>query len=74
MKQSISDREFEAKCLDLIREVARTGRPIITKRGKPIARLDPVAKPRTLRGFYKDKLRIVGDIIGPLDTKWSADS
>ncbi len=34
---------FQAKCLKLMDEVARTGRPVvITKRGRPAAQLAPV--------------------------------
>lgn len=74
MDRTIPAGEFKAKCLDLMDEVARTGDSIvITKRGKPVARLGPAArKPRTLRGFYKDKLRITGDVIAPIDVAWNA--
>ena len=52
--------EFEARCLALLDEVAATGREIlVTKRGKPVARVIPVAcAPRmSLRGsvtFHDD--------------------
>jgi prevent-host-death family protein len=37
--------EFRAHCLAVLNEVARTGaHVVITKRGKPIAKLVPVAK------------------------------
>jgi prevent-host-death family protein len=40
--------EFKAKCLAVMDEVAATGEPVvITKRGKPIARLVPEAKDPT---------------------------
>ena len=47
----ISAAEFKAKCLKLMDEIARTRKPIvITKRGKPVARIVPAgqlpAKPK----------------------------
>ena len=67
--------EFKAKCLQVMDEVARTGEPIIvTKRGKPVAQLAPVArKPKMLRGFLKGIIKSHGDIISPIDVKWDAD-
>lgn len=41
--REIKAGEFKAKCLKLMDEVAATGEAIvITKRGKPIARIEPV--------------------------------
>ena len=67
--------EFKAKCLQVMDEVARTGEPIIvTKRGKPVAQLVPVArKPKMLRGFLKGVIKSHGDIISPIDVEWDAD-
>ena len=37
--------EFKAKCLKIMDEVAQTGVPVlVTKRGKPVVRLEPPAK------------------------------
>ncbi|MGH6815755.1 MAG: type II toxin-antitoxin system Phd/YefM family antitoxin [Hyphomicrobiaceae bacterium] len=60
--REIKAGEFKAKCLALIDEVARTGEPlVITKRGKPLARLvaetDP--PPASIFGLYKDVTHIV---------------
>ena len=47
---TMSATEFRAKCLALIDEVAETGREIvITKRGKPVARLVPVRHQDSIR-------------------------
>ena len=44
--QTIAAGEFKAKCLGLIDEVEATGKTvIITKRGKPMARLLPFEAP-----------------------------
>jgi len=55
--KSIAVSEFKSHCLSLLEDVARTGEPIlVTKRGKPLARITPsgnvaVARPQdTLRG------------------------
>lgn len=73
MDRTIPAGAFKAKCLALMDEVARTGDSVvITKRGKPVARLGPAArKPQKLRGFYKDKLQITGDIMSPIDVEWN---
>ena len=64
--------EFKAKCLQLMDRVAESGEPIvITKRGKPVAVLTPVRYPsKAAAGFFKGKMKIVGDILAPLDIDW----
>ena len=64
--------EFKAKCLKLMDEVAASGEElIITKRGKPIARLVPTAEERSSQvGCMKGSITILGDIIGPIDAGW----
>lgn len=47
MARTIKAAEFKQTCLALMDEVASTGGTIIiTKRGKPVARLAPVAEER----------------------------
>jgi len=64
--KSVAATEFKAKCLALIDQVHDTGKPItITKRGKPVAVLQPLADEDEmpwlkLRGtvkFYKNPFR-----------------
>jgi prevent-host-death family protein len=72
----IKAAEFKAKCLELMDRVAEGHEEIvITKRGKPIAKLVPVEdKPmRPLFGYMAGTIEIVGDIVSPLDVKWEAD-
>lgn len=41
-KMDISVTEFKQRCLELIRQVEETGKPVtITRRGKAVAQLDP---------------------------------
>ena len=72
---TMSATEFRAKCLGLIDEVAETGREIvITKRGKPVARLVPYRKrPKTLFGIDRGKIEILGDLDEPLGILWDAE-
>jgi prevent-host-death family protein len=50
-QRSIPASEFKAKCLALLDEVAEKGQPlVVTKRGKPVARVLPVEEPRSLLG------------------------
>ena len=68
--------EFKAKCLRLMDEVNENGGEIvITKNGKPVSRLVPYhEKPVTWFGADRGKLKILGDIISPIDVEWEAQS
>ena len=73
----ISAAEFKAKCLKLMDEIARTGKPIvITKRGKPVAKLVPAepAPRKPLFGYMAGTITYVGDIESPLDVEWEAEA
>lgn len=51
VRREVSASEFKAKCLALLDEVAETHETIVvTKRGRPVARVVPVDEPRDLRG------------------------
>lgn len=63
MARTIQAAEFKQTCLALMDEVARTGATvIITKRGKPVARLTPVTdkRPQAL-GCLEGALEIVDE-------------
>ncbi len=74
----ITAAEFKAKCLKLMDEITRTREPIvITKHGKPIAKLLPADEPpRSLFGYMKDKGRVefLGDIVDVPVWDWSVDA
>jgi prevent-host-death family protein len=67
--KKIAAGEFNARCLTLMEEVRSTREPlVVTKRGKPIAKLVPADK--TSREFLrrlKGVIRIVGDIESPVE-------
>lgn len=60
--------EFKAQCLAVMDEVLHTGEPVlITKHGKPVAKLVPAGKSADdVFGFMAGKVKIVGDIVGPV--------
>ena len=74
--KSIAVTAFKARCLSLLEDVARTGEPlIVTKRGKPLARivasgLGGVHPQSTLAGT----VTVVGDIMAPVlpPSAWNA--
>lgn len=67
--------EFNAKCLRLMEEVARSGEEvIITKNGKAITKLVPYRYPVcSLYGRHTEQLAIHGDIVPPIEETWDAD-
>jgi prevent-host-death family protein len=70
----VTAAEFKAKCLKLMDEIAQTREPIIiTKRGKPIARLMPVEEPpHGMFGYMRGTFEIVGDIVETPEVEWNA--
>ena len=72
--RTIKASEFKAKCLKLMDEVAETGEEIvITKNGRPVSRLAPYReKPKTLFGIDRGKIKVLGDIVAPIDVEWDA--
>lgn len=73
-ERTIGAGEFKAKCLGLLDEVARTGRPLtVTKRGRPVARVVAPKKPAKRRGApLEGSVVYEGDIVSPLDEPWEA--
>jgi prevent-host-death family protein len=50
-EKQISATQFKARCLRLLDEVERTGESlVITKHGRPVARVEPPKPPEDLRG------------------------
>lgn len=72
--QRISASQFKARCLALLDDVALTGEEIVvTKRGRPVARLVSVEEPKPLAGSVSF---LVSDdeLVAPLDVRWDAQS
>ena len=67
----ISAGEFKTRCFALLDEVAQTGQPlVVTKRGKPVARLVPVEAPPGLLHSVKNEKGLVP----PIGKDWDAAS
>lgn len=60
--------QFKTRCLQVMEQVRRTRTPlVITKRGKPVAKLVPLDEPvLTLFDSLKGKIEILGDIVSPV--------
>ena len=73
-RREVSAGDFKARCLALMDEVRdRGGEYVITKHGTPVAKLVPVrTERRPLRGSMKGTVKVLGDIISPLDEPWEA--
>jgi len=74
MSRTVGAAQFKARCLKLMDQVAATGNPVvITKHGKPVARLVPIARrPASAVGALRGHIRIMGDIVAPLGVRWEA--
>ncbi len=74
---AIAAGEFKTHCLKLMDQVRTQHRSfVVTKRGKPVAKLVPVdeeaAKP--LFGSMKGRVRVAGDIVAPTGEAWHAET
>jgi prevent-host-death family protein len=73
--RTIPAGEFKAKCLALMDEVNdKKLTLIITKRGKPVAQVNPPAeeeKPFRPVWGRSPNVKILGDIISPLPQEWT---
>lgn len=67
--KKIAAGEFKMRCLALMEDVRSTREPIIiTKRGKPVAKLVPAEEPKDdFIGRLKGVIKIVGDIESPIE-------
>lgn len=75
MVKTMGAAEFKAKCLEVMDLVHESGEVVVvTKRGKPWAKLAPVTdKPQSLFGFWDNQVRTPGDIVSPTGEVWEAE-
>ena len=74
MVMSVTATQFKARCLALLDEVADSGSElVITKRGKPVARVVAADPEASLLGTVT---QLVGDeeLIAPIDETWDAEA
>lgn len=71
--KEITATRFKAHCLRLLDEVADTGETlVVTKRGRPVVRVEPSTPPLDLRGSVR--LLVSADaFVEPLDVDWNAE-
>lgn len=75
MQQKVSVSEFKAKCLAIVDRVATSRRSLlITRHGKPVARLVPVEDDLPSENPLKGSIVHQGDIVSPTDARWNAES
>lgn len=69
-RKTVAAAEFKAKCLNLIDHMATDGEPVVvTKRGKPVALLSPIADgeaDRSIIGALKGTVRNYDDPFSPV--------
>jgi len=73
-KDSVSASELKTKSAQVLERVVQSRTAvIITKRGRPIAKLVPVDDtPATLFGIARGSVTVHGDIVEPIDVTWEA--
>ncbi len=70
---SLPAGRFKAECLKVLDDVAETREPVvITKRGRPVARLVPADAPAPLFGAFAASIARYDDLVSPIDEEWDA--
>lgn len=73
MEATVGAGDFKAKCLQLLDAVAAHRETlIITKRGKPVAKLVPMPPDIQWFGALAGSVLIEADIVAPIDDEWDA--
>ncbi|MFN2642235.1 MAG: type II toxin-antitoxin system Phd/YefM family antitoxin [Actinomycetota bacterium] len=71
--KEIAAAKFKEQCLAILDQVDEEG-IVITKRGKPVAKLIPIrAESASLIGSLKGKIKIHGDVL-TTGVRWDAQS
>ena len=72
MTMTVGVFEAKTKLSELLDKVAAGEEVIITKRGKPVAKLVPVSSEIDLYGALEGCVVWEGDIVSPLENDWDA--
>ncbi len=73
MSTTIGAGAFKAKCLHLLDEVAQSREEIIiTKHGRPVAKLVPLPPPAHLFGSMEGSVAAQGDLLAPGEDEWES--
>ncbi len=76
LPKEITAARFKATCLKLM-DAVQTNRTsiVITKRGKPVAKLVPIEDGSApVFGYMAGTIKVDGDIVSPIATKWDAEA
>ena len=69
--KTIQAGEFKAKCLAILDEVNETGQTlVITKHGRPVAKIIPIEEPCSLEG----SVLFEEDLVSPILDTWDMHS
>jgi prevent-host-death family protein len=72
--KSIPAGQFKNRCLKMLDDVATSREPVvITKRGRPVAKLGPIAPPQPRKSLKGSVLAEQGDPFGTGES-WSDDA
>jgi prevent-host-death family protein len=79
MVREVASSEFKNTLHELLDRVAQGNEEIvITRYGKPVARLSPIGEEddveTTIFGYMSGTVTVHGDIIAPVDATWEADA
>jgi prevent-host-death family protein len=74
--KTIPISQFRRDCVDLLEAASRAGAPlVVTRRGKPVARVLPFDGNAALAmdpaGVLKDRMEFAGDGTSPVEASWS---
>jgi len=64
--KTIAISDFKARCIGVLRQAQDTGEALlVTRRGSPIVRIEPLPNANAKRqlGVYKGRMRIFGDLV-----------
>jgi prevent-host-death family protein len=68
----VTATRFKAQCLGLLDEVARTGKTlVVTKHGKPVARVSPAEPVSSLTGSVSYLVE-EAELLAPVGEQWNA--
>lgn len=71
MPNQISASQFKARCLALLDEVGEGAELVVTKRGRPVAKVVPVDEGASLRDSVTYNVSDE-ELIAPIDVEWDA--
>lgn len=73
-KETVTASELKARSSQVLERVVRSRIPVvITRRGRPIAKIVPIDEaPASLFGIARGNVTILGDIVEPIDVTWEA--